>query len=516
MSEPLVELFEKLPAYLGGHMLLSMAALGVGLVISLPLGILASRRPKLAEWILGIAGIIQTVPSLALLALMVMLLRGMIGFVPAFLALVLYSILPILANTILGIKGVDPALTEAARGLGMSDRQMLLRVELPLATPVIIGGIRTATVLVVGTATLVTPVGGVSLGNYIFGGLESMNHTATIFGCVVSALLAILLDQLIRLLELAVRYRKRRLAVLSGVGLLLVLAGGLYPAIHRLLTWGPHRGIVASGPFTEQHILSETLTRQLGSAGFHMENRQGMSEGIQMEALRYSQVDCLVNYTGNIWTLLMKRKEFKSSEEIFAEVSEFLQKEHGILCLGKLGFENAYVLAMPKARAETLEIETIEDLGRVAKNFAQQGRPMRIGGDNQIFDRPEWGKVMAAYGLEKTKLETVAMDPALMYGAVADGKVDVIVAYSSDGRIDAFKLETLGDPKKVFPPYDAIILISPQAALKPGLKESLAPLVKGGPINLKLMREANKRADVERQSTRKVAQWLLEEVWARK
>src|SRR5262249_28006988 len=173
MLDRLVLCFDKLPAYLGGHMLLSMAALAVGLGVSLPLGIAASRRTKLAEFTLGVAGIIQTVPSLALLALMVPLLGGMIGFVPAFIALTLYSVLPALRHTIAGVGGVDPLLVEAARGLGMSDRQALFRVQLPLALPVIIAGIRTAAVLVVGTATLVTPVGGKSLGNYIFEGLNT-------------------------------------------------------------------------------------------------------------------------------------------------------------------------------------------------------------------------------------------------------------------------------------------------------------------------------------------------------
>src|SRR5437870_4097205 len=133
MTEQLAKRFAELPEYLGGHILLSAAALAAGLAVSIPIGIFASRRPKLGELTLGVAGVVQTVPSLALLALMVPLLNGRIGFVPSFIALTLYSILPILANTIIGIKEVDPALTEAARGLGMSDRQMLFRVQLPLA-----------------------------------------------------------------------------------------------------------------------------------------------------------------------------------------------------------------------------------------------------------------------------------------------------------------------------------------------------------------------------------------------
>src|SRR5205823_4684861 len=175
--EELADLLPNFPAYVGGHILLSMAALAMGLAISLPVGIAASRRPRLAEATLAIAGIIQTVPTLALLGLTVFVLHGLIGFVPAFITLVLYSVLPILANTVVGIRGVDPALTEAARGLGMSDRQMLWRVQLPLAAPLILSGVRTATVLVVGTATLATPVGGLSLGNYIFAGLAMLNNT---------------------------------------------------------------------------------------------------------------------------------------------------------------------------------------------------------------------------------------------------------------------------------------------------------------------------------------------------
>ena len=229
----MAELLQKLPLYLGGHLTLSLAALAVGLLVSLPLGIAASRRPRLAEGLLGAAGIIQTVPSLALLALMVPLLGGMIGFWPALLALVLYSILPILANTVVGIRGVDPALIEAARGLGMSPRQMLCRVELPLAAPVILGGVRTATVLVVGMVTLVTTVGGASLGNYIFSGLESFNDLWTSRGLRLRRVVGLVLDQLVHLLELAAQRRSRWLAWAGAGGLLLAVAASLYYPVIR-------------------------------------------------------------------------------------------------------------------------------------------------------------------------------------------------------------------------------------------------------------------------------------------
>ncbi len=502
MSEQMAELLERLPAYLGGHMLLSLAALAAGLLISLPLGVVASRRPRLAEWCLGAAGVVQTVPSLALLALMVLVLGGRIGFLPAFIALTLYSVLPILANTVAGIRGVDPSMIEAARGLGMTERQVLFRVQLPLAAPVIIAGIRTSTVLVVGTATLVTPVGGVSLGNYIFGGLESLNHLATVFGCVFAAALAIVLDQLVRLLELAARHRSRRRALAGAAGLLLVLAGGLYaPASAALST--AERAVIATGPFTEQHVLDVVLARRLEEAGFRVDRRPGTSEGIQLQALFHGQVDCIVNYTGNIWTLLMKRPDFKGRGETLEEVRAWLLEQHGVVCLGSLGFENAYAVALPQERAEELG-GTIDGLAAYAARYRQRtGRKLKVGGDHQIFDRPEWRRLCERYGVEDGLVQTVAMDPTLMYGAVKDDQVQAILAYTSDGRIPAYRLKLLGDPRQAFPPYDAVLLLSPSAARRPGLRAALEPLV--GAVRLESMQRANSRVDVEKWPPRRAA-----------
>jgi osmoprotectant transport system permease protein len=163
--------------------------------------------------------VIQTIPSLALLAVMVFVLAALgalsvawlgfelrsIGYLPAIVALTLYSLLPILRNTVSGIEGVDPALREAALGLSMTDREQLLRVELPLALPVVVANVRTAAVWIVGTTTLSTPVGATSLGNFIFSGLQTRNAAAVLVGCAAAALLAIALDQLIRGLELGLR-----------------------------------------------------------------------------------------------------------------------------------------------------------------------------------------------------------------------------------------------------------------------------------------------------------------------
>jgi osmoprotectant transport system permease protein len=490
---------DELPTFLGGHMLLSVTALAVGLGFSLPLGIWSSRRPRLAELALGAAGVVQTVPSLALLALMVPLLGGMIGFRPAFLALILYSILPILANTIIGIKCVDATMTEAARALGMSSRQMLLRVELPLAAPVIIAGIRTATVLVVGTATLATPVGVPTLGSYIFSGLELRNPFTTVFGCVAAALLAIVMDQLIRLLEIAAQRRSFTLALVGGVGLLLVVVGGLYAPLSRMIHPPQNPVVVGHGPFTEQYILGEVLVGKLKRSGFDAEQRR-LGETILFRAVCSSEIDCYVDYSGNIWVLEMRQKP-ADREQVLGGIREFLA-QRGVTCLGPLGFENAYALAMSRRRAADLKIQCLDDLRKHPN--------LKVGGDNQIFLRQEWRDLCALYGLKFQ--ERIAMDPTLMYGAVADGQVDVITAYTSDGRINTFDLIILEqDPKRrAFPPYDAVLLVSPRAARRPGFIESLRPLL--GTIDVETMRHANERVDVARIWPRRVGVELLDQI----
>jgi osmoprotectant transport system permease protein len=484
-------------------MLLSMAALAVGLAVSLPLGIAAARRTRLAEFTLGLAGIVQTVPSLALLALMVPLLGGMIGFVPAFIALTLYSILPALSNTITGVRGVDPSLVEAARGLGMNSLQTLFRVQLPLALPVIISGIRTAAVLVVGTATLVTPVGGTSLGNYIFQGLHTGNHVGVVFGCVATALLAIVIDQFIRLLEVAAKLQSRRLAWVGAAGLLLIFGGGLYQPLAMAFTPRHEPVVIGSLEFSEQDILAELIGEQLKEAGFSVDHKPGLAENLQFRALCDGKIDCCVEYLGNIWAREMQRTDFPGHDVVTREVMEHL-KSRGVVHVGSLGFENAYALAMPEETAEKFNIRTIADLRPYVQSMKWE-----IVGDDQIFQpRPEWRAVQEKYGL-KFAVER-SMDPNLMYGSVGHGNIQVICTYTSDGRNRANHLRLLEDPRAAFPPYDAMLLVSANAAARPHLVEAIKPLV--GKIDLAMMQDANLRVAGENQSPARAAATLREAI----
>lgn len=502
MTEQLWELFGNLPAYLGGHLLLSLAALGAALAIALPLGIVASRRPVVGGILLALTGGIQTVPSLALLGLLVVVLGGLIGFWPAFIALVLYALLPILANTVVGIRGVDPALTEAARGLGMTDRQMLWQVELPLAAPVILGGVRTATVLIVGTATLATEVGGLSLGNYIFAGLGTLNHTATLFGCVAAALLAIVLDQLVHLLEIAARERSRRLAWVAVTGLALIVAGGLVQPVLAWWTSG-NRAVIGGLSFNEQYVLTRVLGDKLEARGFQPDIRDALPYGIALEAVRQNQIDCMVAYTGDISAMLLPQATFATPDAARSEVKRYLEEEYGVHCLGELGYQSAYCVAVTGPRAADWKLRSVADLAAHARTHLK--RPLRLGGDLVFFERNEWSRLKKEYEFP-TDVVIVPLEPTLMFGAVGDGSVDAIVGYTSDGRIPKFGLVLLDDPRGVFPPYDALLLVSRSAFHRPGFVPTLKELL--GKLDLATMQATNLQVDVEGQSPRRVATWL--------
>jgi osmoprotectant transport system permease protein len=507
LDPAIADAFARLPDYLGAHVLVSLTALAIGLAISLPLAIWSVRRPRLRSVLLAIASIVQTVPGLALLALFYPLLLGAasltarflgfdfsaLGFLPSVLALALYSMLPVIRNTIAGIEGVDPSLKRAAQGVGMTERQSLFMVELPLALPVIMAGIRTAAVWVIGTATLATPIGQTSLGNYIFSGLQTQNWVSVLFGCAAAALLALVVDQLLALVERGAQHRSRTPVIAGLAGLVLVVALALLPSLGRAKA----AYIVGAKTFSEQYILAALITQKLEADGLTARRREGLGSSIIFDALAANEIDVYVEYTGTIWANLMKRTDIKPRQETLKEVSDWLKRERGVTLVSPLGFENAYALAMKRSEAEKFGIRSIADL-------AARAPQMTIAGDYEFLSRPEWAAIRKAYGLN-FKAERV-MQPEFMYPA-AGHEVDVISAYTSDGRIAHFDLVVLADPKGAVPPYDAVLLFSPKRADDAALREALKPL--SGAIDVTLMREANLRAN-KGGSPEAVAKWMAE------
>ena len=317
-----------LPDYLGNHVRVSVTALVLGLLVSLPLAIAARNAPVLRGALLGLASIVQTVPGLALLALFYPLLLALaalslswfgfgfsaFGFLPAVLALALYSMLPVLRNTITGLQGVDAAILEAAQGVGMTPRQSLFTVELPLALPVMMAGIRTAAVWVIGTATLSTPIGQTSLGNYIFAGLQTQNWVFVLFGCLAAAVLALAVDQLLALIESGLRHRSRFRAVLGSAGIAALVAATLVPTMTRSQT----NYVVGAKTFTEQYVLSALMAQRLKAASLPATTREGLGSNVIFEALAANDIDVYVDYSGTLWANQFQRSDIRPRQDLLS------------------------------------------------------------------------------------------------------------------------------------------------------------------------------------------------------
>jgi osmoprotectant transport system permease protein len=499
------EALRQLPPLIASHVLLAAAAMALALAIGLPLGFASARRPRLAAVSMGFAGLIQTIPGLALLALFYPLLLALstligggipaLGFLPAWLALALYALLPILRNVVTGLKGVDPAVLQAADAVGMTSGQRLGLVEAPLAAPVAMAGIRTAAVWTIGAATLATTVGYPSLGNPIFAGLQIERWDLVLAGCIAAALLALVTDGLLGLIERGIGQRKPALAY-CGLGLLIL---GLLLACLPLLR-APERTVtIGAKNFSEQYILARLIGARLEQAGYRVAYREGLGSAVAFRALESGDIDVYVEYSGTLWTGAMRRSDTPGHQAMLDGIAHWMAAGPKTLLIGPLGFENAYALAVRPNSGMT----TIADL-------AAKAPALTLGADLEFLDRPEWRAIRDAYGLRFRA--TRAYSPTFLYRALRSGQADAISAFSSDGRIAADHLTILADPRHAMPHYDAILLAAPARAHDQRFLAALRPLVNR--IRVEDMRIAN--YSVDRDSDKKTpeaaARWLSERI----
>ncbi|MEO5867744.1 MAG: ABC transporter permease/substrate-binding protein [Sphingomonas sp.] len=497
--------FDRVPDLLAAHLLLAFAALALGIVISLPLAIWSARHPLVGRAALGGASLVQTIPSLALLALFYPLLLSLstlvgggipaLGFLPSLLALTLYAILPILRNGVTSLAGLDPAVIEAADGVGMTAWQKLRLVEAPLVAPVVMAGIRTAAVWTIGAATLSTTVGQPSLGDLIFAGLQTQNWALVLAGCVAAAGLALGVDALLGIIEHGIRHRRRAQMWIAAT----ILVGVVIAALAPLRPAGGDTVVVGAKGFSEQYILARVIGRRLEAAGYRVEYREGLGSVVAFAAAAGGDVDVYVDYSGTIWTNEMKRTAVPSRAAIVSGVADWVAKEHRMAQLGSLGFENTYAFAMRGDDAARRHVTSIADLTPIAPR-------LRFATDIEFLERPEWAAVRKAYDLRFASAHPY--QPTFMYKALESGAADVIPAFSSDGRIAADKLTVLADPKGAIPGYDAILLVSPRRARDARFAAALRPLI--GRIPVEAMREANYMVDrdTDKASPEAAARWL--------
>ena len=501
MNENLREQLLLLPDYFQGHLILTLIALSLGIVISIPLGIWAAQSVTVKRPLLALVSIIQTFPSVAILALVVAMLGGQIGTIPAVIALVLYSMLPIVRNTVTGLETIPSEVADAAKGIGMSPNQILVKVRLPLALPIIIAGIRTATVWTVGLATLSTLVGATSFGNYIFTGLQIRNLVAVTVGSLAAAIMAVILDSLIAGVQWLVENRNQHSATKKYKQVKVVVATafliGIVFSAYSLLPDSEADFVVGGKGFTEQHIIAGLLKAELERSGFEVDQRLGLGSEVVYSATANETVDVYLEYTGTVWANRMNKSQNPGREAVMRGVIDHVENRDGMVSVGTLGFQNLYALAMRRDRAEELGVETIEDIIPVARSLI-------AAGDLEFFGRPEWLALREVYDIDFA--QKLTFDPALMYNAVNDRQVDLIAAYTSDGRVAAYNLKILDDPRGAFLPYDGFLIASSSAAQNSTFMEVLRSLV--NKISDEEIREANKIVDVDGDSISDAVQYL--------
>ncbi len=506
-----LEALTRVPPLLAAHVLLSACALLLGIAITVPLGIWSARNPSVARVSLGFASLVQTIPSLALLALFYPLLLSLsalvgggipaLGFLPSLIALTLYALLPILRNAVAGLSGIDPAVLQAADAVGMTPAQKLRLVEAPLVAPVLVAGIRTAAVWTIGAATLSTTVGQPSLGDIIFAGLQTQNWALVLAGCVSAAALALAVDALIGAIERGIATRRRWLWMASAA----LLAIGTLAATAPL--WA-HAGkgrtvVVGAKNFSEQYILARLIGDRLERAGYTVEYRDGLGSAVVLGAVAGGDIDVYVDYAGTIWTNAMKRTDVPDRREMVAAIGAWTSKTSGVRLVGALGFENAYAFAMHADDAQRRGISSLDDLAKASPG-------LKLGSDLEFLERPEWAAVSRAYPLRFAK--ATPYSPTFMYRALESGSVDVISAFSSDGRIAADRLTVLSDPRHAIPGYDAILLVAPKRATDAKFVAALQPLI--GRIPVEAMRAANYQVDrdTDKRTPEAAAKWLAGKV----
>lgn len=487
------------------HLLLVAAATGAASAVGIPLGVLLTRRPSLSKPVLAFANILQTIPSLALFGFLIPLLGSYgIGRVPAVIALFLYSLLPIIRNTFTGISGVDPSVREAAKGMGMTDWQMLIHVDLPLALSVIIAGVRVATVIAVGTATIAAAIGAGGLGTYIFRGLRMYDNTLILAGAVPAAAMALAADLILGWIEKSlvpgrsrVSRRRKQLAtaaivvgVAAGV-ILLITSGGTKKSV-----------VIGSKDFTEQVILGELLSQLIESQSqLTVERRFELGGDLCHRALLQGEIDAYVEYTGTAFTAILKHPPISDPAEVYRTVKADYENLYKLVWLEPLGFNNTFAILVRGEEARRLGLKKISEVTRHALKWRA------AFGQDFMSRKDGYPGFAQTYGLKFAR-PPGEMDLSLTYRALATGQVDLIAGNSTDGLIDKLDLYQLEDDRRYFPPYEAAAVFRRETAeLYPEMIEAVRSLT--GKLTNSEMRRLNYAVDGDHREVKEVVREFL-------
>ena len=477
------------------HIQVSFIALIIALLIAVPLGILLSYHKRIAEPAIGITGVMQTVPSLAILALLIPLVG--IGRKPAIIALTIYSLLPILRNTYTGIIGVDPVYMLASRAMGMNKLQQMVKIQLPLAMPVIMAGIRTAAVLIIGTATLASLVGAGGLGKLILLGLDRNNNYLILLGAIPAALLAIMSDYIFKKLE---KFSLKKIMISLVLIMAVFISGFSYTAL-----MGKREKLVISGKLgTEPEILINMYKLLIEeNTDMEVELKVGMgTTTFVFNALNSGNIDIYPEFTGTaVFTFLKEIPVSNDAGKVFEQARSGMEKKFNMVMLSPMKYNNTYAIAVPRKFAKENGISRISDLVRVKDKI-------KAGFTREFNDREDgYPGLRKLYGLELKDIKE--FEPKLRYTAIQSGDINLIDAYSTDAEIAQYDLVVLEDDRKLFPPYQGAPLMKKSTLEKyPELKGILEKL--SNKISDSEMSQMNYRVAVKGEKAEEVAKSYLE------
>lgn len=489
------------------HIFLVFVSTAIAVFVGVPLGVLLTGKKSLQAPVLGAANILQTVPSLALFGLLIPISFIGIGAKAAIIALTLYSFLPIIRNTVTGISGVDGRVKEAATAMGMTDWQILKMVELPLAAPVILTGIRVAVVIAVGVATIAAAVGAGGLGTYIFRGLRQNDNNLLLAGALFSAVLALLADfalgQIEKIYSLKNRTNKRSatfgklVAIGSAILIFLVL---VFPFVSNFETRNSNLETIRVGSkdFTESVILAEILAQMLEKRGINVERKLELGGNLAHDALVANQLDVYPEYTGTAYTAILKKQPVTDTNKVYDETRNEYADKFDLRLSPPLGFSNDFAILIRGDEARKNDLKTISE----AVPFS---RDWQAGFGQDFMSRKDGYEGFAgAYNFNFTK-QPREMDLSLTYQALKSGQLDIIAGNSTDGLISALDLFQLEDDKKYFPPYQAVFIARKDKA------EILAEVFEklSGAISTEEMRRMNYEVDGKNRTPKDAAaDWI--------